>query len=158
MSCALVPLRRVGIQYVLFGVAAGAGGVVESLGSSLALVVLVICVPFGLWVDRHKVPRLVYPTQSLAPGLSVIERLERTALRSLITMAPFGILVVVGAFEPVFGAAGGGMAAGTAVGSLLALRGLVRSEHRHGGRVIAQVPEALMAWKKGPPVLFRDRP
>lgn len=68
MSFTLVPLRRVGIQYVVFGVAVGACGVAESVGSSLALVVLAICIPFGVWADRGGVRGFAFPDETRVLG------------------------------------------------------------------------------------------
>lgn len=159
MSSAFLPLRRIAVQYVGFAALVAAGGVVESWGSSLALIVLVVCVPFGVWGDRSERPVLGNSLEALSPGVDVLESPGRTALRTLSVMGLFAVAVVIGVFQPLFGSLGGGVAAGIAVSRLFSLRRLLRMEKRLGCHLIAEVPARINVGKKiATPVYYRDRP
>jgi hypothetical protein len=158
MSSSLLPVRRIAVQYVVFAAVVAAGGVVESWGSSLALIVLVVSVPFGVWADRSERPRLAKSLDVITPG-GVLESPARTALRTLSVMGVFALFVVIGAFVPFFGSLAGGAMVGIALSHLRALRQLLRLENRLGCRLIARVPARINMGRRMPtPVLYRDRP
>lgn len=159
MNTALLPLRRIAVQYVVFAAVVAAGGVADSWGSSLALIVLVACAPFGVWGNRSKRPLLRDPLDALTPASGVLESPGRTALRTLSVMGLFAIAVVIGVFQPLFGSLGGGVAAGIAASRLLSLRRLLRMENRLGCRLIVEAPAQIFLRNKMlAPVYFRDRP
>ena len=150
-----MPLRRVGVHYVVFGLVAFACGVAESWGSSLGL--LVICIPFGFWLDRYGRPRFSYPVDVLSPHLGVVESPARTALRALIAYSSFAVMLVIGVTFPLVGSIGGGMMGGIAISVSGLLRALVLAENRQGFRVIVQVPAGLIL-RERTFVYYRDRP
>jgi len=75
-------------------------------------------------------------------------------IKTLLPTMPFLAAVIAGMFVFPFGAVGGGMAAGLAIGQIWTLVALARLESGDGCRLFVEVPRNLVA-RKQPTAFFR---
>lgn len=153
----LMPLRRLGLQYLVLALVVSVGGLVEASGQGIALVFLVAAVPFNVLAERiHRRQRVDFTNIPVAPRESAVEALTKSAVRAAVFVSPYAGLTLIGAFWPPIGGIGAGMALGSIMNHFPPTLVVVRRERHERTRFFEEVSRRLnFVAPRVPPRYFR---